>query len=270
MSAEIEPRRTVNQPVVPHDRDHVTFLPGPDLGHHDPARRERASELRRQRPIGVQSIGAAVQRLPRIVVADLGREAGDLGRDDIGRVRDNEIEAPGHDREPVAADKPGALADAVAQGVAGRGRAGVSREIDAEPPRLPAFAEQRDEQAAASRAEIENGDRLVATRTERRQGRLHDGFAVGPRFERRRRQREGETPELALAENPPDRFAGEAAARPVLENVPRGGRQARARIGGGRDAAQRGFDQKARVERGAGDACIAKTRGESSPRVTDR
>ena len=73
--------------------------PGP------PARADAA--LRQQRPIGVQPVGAAVQRRARLVPRHLRRQARDRPGFDIGRVGQHEVEptaaergAPGADNEP--------------------------------------------------------------------------------------------------------------------------------------------------------------------------
>ena len=56
------------------------------------ARRQKAGRLRNQRAIGVQPVGAAIERAQRIVIPDLRGETGDVGRADIGRVRNDQIE----------------------------------------------------------------------------------------------------------------------------------------------------------------------------------
>ena len=66
-------------------------------GLHDQgsAGRQTASRLRDQRAVGIQPVGAAVERGQGIVIPDLHRQTADISRTDIGRIRDNQIERAG-------------------------------------------------------------------------------------------------------------------------------------------------------------------------------
>ena len=77
----------------------------PGFHNERAAVRKQPRRLRNERAIGVKSVGAAVQRAMRIVIADLDGETGDFRRADIGRVRHDEVEAARQRRRMVAGDE---------------------------------------------------------------------------------------------------------------------------------------------------------------------
>ena len=65
-------------------------MPGLDDQHALGRKQPRC--LRNERAIGVQSVHSAVKCCKRIMIADLGGEAGDVGRADVGRIGHDQIE----------------------------------------------------------------------------------------------------------------------------------------------------------------------------------
>ena len=82
-------------------------------------------------------------------------------------------------------------------------------------------------------------------------------LAVGARLERARRKGKAQSPEFAGAENPPERFAGEAARQCIPNAACCWGIQ--------RVAAGEIFDQDAGFEGGIGDACLPEDPRQCSP-----
>ena len=67
----------------------------PGLHDKGSARGQKAGRLGNQRAVGVQPVGAAIECGQRIVIPDLRRQAVDIRRADIGRIRDDQIERAG-------------------------------------------------------------------------------------------------------------------------------------------------------------------------------
>ena len=90
----------------------VALLPGPDLDHQMAAGASRRARVGGDRPIGRKAVGAAVERMARIVVAHLGGERRNLARRDVGRVRHHEIERAGEPAAVIAHEKLRAIGKA--------------------------------------------------------------------------------------------------------------------------------------------------------------
>ena len=145
-TAEVRPRPfTRRQP----GRDQQAFdrraLGLSDLDDQRPAGREQRCRLRRDRPIGVEPVGAAVQRPTRVVGADLDRKRGDLGRRYIGRVGDDQVERAGQRRGIVAGDEMRAGADPEPIGVVARGAQRLKTEVGGDAAGARPFAQQRQQ-----------------------------------------------------------------------------------------------------------------------------
>ena len=83
------------QALTPQPSSKLSISPlWPCTGLHNQsgARRQKTRSLRDQRAIGVKSVGAAIERGERVVIAHFGGEACDIRRADIGRVRHDQIE----------------------------------------------------------------------------------------------------------------------------------------------------------------------------------
>lgn len=258
MASEIATRPAMNETSLRHDRYHVPLLPGADLQHQDGIRRENARHAARQSAVGVETVTPARQRQMRVMLANLARQVGDLALRNVGRVGDDEIEPPVQRPGPIALAKARARCDAVPDGIVARGGAGFGRKVDAQTVRSPALAEQRDQQAAGAGAEIEDGQRILPARAERPQRGLDDGLTVGTRLQRRRRQAKGQAPEFALADDAPDRLAGEAARAELIKALPR-------RILC-RGALKSGLGEPARIDSRRFDASLAQTRRQVAAR----
>jgi hypothetical protein len=59
------------------------------------ARGQKASRPGNQRAVGVQAVGAAIERGQGIVIPHLRRQTIDIRRADIGRIRDDQIKWAG-------------------------------------------------------------------------------------------------------------------------------------------------------------------------------
>lgn len=259
MPSEIAARRAMQETSLRHDRNHVLLLPRADLQDKESAFGKHARNAPRESAIGVQTVMPARERQMRVMLTNLARQASDLPFRDIGRVRDDEIEPTIEPLGPVALAKCRASPDAVLCGIGARGGASFGRKIDAEPPRSPAFAEQRDQQAAAAGAEIENGERIVPARSQCIECSLDNGLAVGTRLQRRGRQAKWKAPEFTLADDAPDRLAGETASAELT--------QSRQRFTIRRPSVECGLGKPARIDRSGLDASLPQTRRQLAARV---
>ena len=88
-------------------RGHRLPLGRPDLDQKPPARHQPRPGAARDGAIGVQPVAAGGQRLVRLPVAHLGGKRGHLARRDVGRVRDDQVEAAGDAGKPVRAQEAG-------------------------------------------------------------------------------------------------------------------------------------------------------------------
>ena len=84
-----------------------------DLDQQFPLRSQMLRDIGNQTADHVQAVGAAVESRARLVQTDIGGERFDLGRRDVRRVADNQIELlVSHERcEEVAAQPTDAITD---------------------------------------------------------------------------------------------------------------------------------------------------------------
>jgi hypothetical protein len=165
-----------------------------------------------------QSTRPAVESRPGIVRPHFGREPRDDAGWNIGRVRDDEIEAGVKGRPPIGRDEHGAIANPIRNGVTlGYGeRAG--RAVDADADRARQLAQKRDEQAARPGSEVQEASgRAAVWRVA--QGRFDDGLRVGPRHEGFGREPERQSPELPAADDARHRLARQPAGGPSREST---------------------------------------------------
>ena len=235
-SGEIAMRREIDEPRRGRQRLHRIGLAGADFDKEPARRRKQPGDLRRQRAVGVEPVGAAVEREPRVVLPDLARQAGDVAAGNVGRIGDDQIEGPFEALGPVgdANLDPRDEAERLEIGVRLRRRAGA--EIDADAARGGKFAQQRREQRARADAEIDDAQGFAAARGEGGERRFDDRFRFRARVERFRRQGEGQAPELASADDARQRLAGGAPRRVALRRRPRPRRAARQVRRSGRSA----------------------------------
>ena len=174
-SARLTPRNQDSRPVsvVLDDRFHNPLLLLEDLAqrlglavaefqHQPPLRLQERRSLRRQPPLVIQAVRAAIQRAARVVVAHLGLQRGDLGARDVGRVADDQVEpsACRQGREAVPLQELDALGHTVPRGVLAGQRQRLGRDVQRLDLRGRALARQRDGQAAAAGAEVQRGGGL--------------------------------------------------------------------------------------------------------------
>ena len=101
-----------NQPRRHHQPPDIVVLALSDFHGEDALRRQQPRRLRNQRAIGVEPVAAAVERARRVEIPHLGGETGDIGRADVGRVRDDEIESARQVGRIIAGDEVSAIGEA--------------------------------------------------------------------------------------------------------------------------------------------------------------
>ena len=115
--------------------------------------------LRNERAIGVKPVVAAVERAMRIVFADLGGETGDIGRADIGRVGDDQVETARQCRGIVAGDECGAVRQARGRALLCAVCSAAVADVGADAIGFRQFGQQRQQNCARARADIGNAQR---------------------------------------------------------------------------------------------------------------
>ena len=175
--------------------------------------------MRNQGAVGVEPIGAAVERRAGIVRAHLDIETGDIGRGDVRRIGCDQVERAGQRAGVVALDPRRAIREPELGGVPARGLQRLCRNVSGEAMRVGQFREQRQQDRAGAGAEIGDPQRAVgrAVGAPQLKRTLDHGFGVGTRHQRRGREMQRQSPKFLDAENARDRLAGEAALREGFE-----------------------------------------------------
>ena len=148
---QARPNGTMRQPPVP---GRCQARP-PD----GPSGLSSFARLSRNGAIAVETVGAAVERAPRIV-PHLGRQRGDVAARDVGRIADHEIEGAGKRRAEIAGGELRARGKAEAAGVVARGRERLAADVGADAGRVRQFGEAARAAARPSRCR----DRRCAAR----------------------------------------------------------------------------------------------------------
>ena len=106
--------------------------------------------------VGAQTIAKVGQRAVRFMVADLGGEARHFIGGNIGRVRDDQVEAACHIGQPVRKLEGGAIREGEARGVVlCHGQRGGG-DVGAKACRLWPLGQQRQQDAAGAGAEVKD------------------------------------------------------------------------------------------------------------------
>ncbi|SEF52624.1 hypothetical protein SAMN04488115_101368 [Bosea lathyri] len=218
MAAKIVTRPLECKAPAAHQRNDVAFLPGPYLQNHNTARRQQTRELLCKNTVRIEPIAAAIKRKTRIMIAHLDRKSRNIACRNIGRVGDDEIESALQPLDPIALTEPDPIRYAIGGSVQRRSRAGSFGKIDPKSGGVPAFAQDRNQQAPRPRAQVEHRQRVLTAGAEHFESSLDQRLAIGTGLERRRRQLESEAPEFALAQDAPDRLACEAALGEALQS----------------------------------------------------
>lgn len=176
-----------------------------DDGHS--VRRREAAEIGGQCAIGGEPIRAAVEGGTGIVIADFGGERPDCAGGDVGRIRNDEIEAAGERRAPVAAENGAAAGKAASGEIFPRDPAGRFLLIHADPQGARKFTQQRAKQCAGAGAEIEDAQRVAATISQRLERGGNQRLRIGTRVEHVGGDAQREIPEFAPAKNARHRLA---------------------------------------------------------------
>ena len=130
-------------------------LAGADFDHQPSGGVKQRRDRGGDRAVTVEPIVPAVERRPRIVVANVGRERGNLARCDIGRVGDDQIERPAERSGQVAGDERRAFKPQT-PGIVARDPQRAEARVGADAERVRQFREQRQEDCARSGAKIRN------------------------------------------------------------------------------------------------------------------
>ena len=117
-------------------------------------RGEEASRLGDQRAVGVQPVGAAIERSHGIVIPHLCRQAIDVRRADIGRVRNDQIEWADQAACIIARDERRAIRQPCARCIGPGGLQGALRNVGPESLRRRQLGQQRQQDRAGAGAEI--------------------------------------------------------------------------------------------------------------------
>jgi len=127
----------------------------------------------------------------RLVARHFRHELVHVGRADVGRVADDQVEALAQPVGPIAEPEFGTPSQSESLGIGARDGERARAASTAKPGRLRQLVQQREQQAAGARAEIENPDRLAAIGNAGKR-LLHDDLRLRPRYQRVRGDAEGE------------------------------------------------------------------------------
>jgi hypothetical protein len=144
------------------------------------------------------------------VAGDLGHQAGNRFRLDIGGVGQHHVEPSGERRCPVGAEHGAACSQAGRPGVAGGQRGGFGQKVDADPEGCGEFDQRCQQQAAGAGAQVEDAPHRGAVGAGG-DGGGDQGFAVGAGDQGGGRDLQLEGPERLLADQEGERLAGGAA-----------------------------------------------------------
>ena len=127
-----------------------------DLQQRPPITGKEPGQLGQDRPVRGKAIGPAVECRPRLEAGDFRLQSRDLGRADVGRVADHEVERAGHTLGPRGALQPQPLGDAEALRVQpGTGERRLAQ-VRADAVGTWKQMQQCEQQAAGADADIEH------------------------------------------------------------------------------------------------------------------
>ena len=135
--------------------------------------------------VSVEPVTAAIQRELRVVVADFRFERRDFCLHDVGRVRHDEIEGPSHAVCDIAFDEIAASSEIEAFGIGACHGERRGADVGGGATRLLQLLEQRQNQRARTRTDIENAQHLHAQAAAHNEieRRFDDGFGFRPRHQ---------------------------------------------------------------------------------------
>ena len=207
MSAKICPRSDEPETAGLENCRHVVFLSCADFKHDNTGWRQHRPDPARKRTISIQPVCATIKSRWRIVHRHLRRQSGDLGRCNIGRIGQDQIERAIDTVCPVGADKPHPVGQPEGVRIPGSCFNRASGDIRTDPRRIGQLADHRQQQTARPRAKIENPcgtGKLLAILYRY----LDNGFAVSTWFKCFRPEQEIQAPEFPRSDNPRNGFAG--------------------------------------------------------------
>ena len=247
--------------------------PGPDLDQGRAAGGEQPRQVGHNRPIGVEPVRTAVERNPRVMVADIRLEAGDGRGLDVGRVRDHDIEGSrSAGRAPGSLHHEASRREPIPGQVDPGDRTGRGGTVDAPAEGAGPLAQQRAKDRPGPGAEIENAAGPAGVAADALQGGRDQRLRVGPRVEDRGRDDEVETPELAAPEDPRDRLPGETPGQKGLDAGRGLGVETQIRIAQERHAVEagRGAHQDPGIRLLFGNAGLAQGQGGAADQRANR
>jgi hypothetical protein len=198
----------------------VLLLSGSDLDHQVARGSEQAGRVGRNRPIGRETVGAAVERVRRIMIAHLAGERRDVAAANVGRVRDDEVEPALQCGTVVAREEHRAVGEAVLFGIAPGNAQRIRREIGSDAMRAGEFRQQREQDRARADAKIGDAQRARArptTMINERERQLDHGLGLRPRHQHGGRDDQRQPPEFLFADDAGDRLSAEASRRELLD-----------------------------------------------------
>ena len=189
-------------------------MPRPDRSRspgREPIGPEEPPRLAQDRTVGVEPSGPPSRASGGIVIAHVRGRGRRSRRRDIGRVRDDQVEAAvrGPRPNPRRRRRRGRR-HRCARHWPARSRA-PERPVDADPDGRRKLVQQRHQETAGAGAEIEDAQRARPVRDQAKCG-LDHGLGVRPRHQGLGGEREGEPPEFPLAEDARHRLARRAGA----------------------------------------------------------
>ena len=117
--------------MLPEPCPECRLLAAADLDERDAGRCQQPEQVRRHRPVGVEPVLPAVERQARLVHGDLGLERGEVGRGDVGRVGEDQVEGGLQALAPAGPQETGAIGKAQPRGVGRRYRQRLVGEVGA-------------------------------------------------------------------------------------------------------------------------------------------
>ncbi len=186
---------------------HRIILPVAELHREDAVGRQARARGLHEALDEVQSLDARVQGYGRLEADDVERQR-DVGRD-VRRVGDDDVDAAADRLEQVATNETDSLLETMFSDVAGGDTKRCDGDVRGDDARRWKFLRQRDGEAAAAGADIDDPAHGVAVAPQLAHG-FDDELRLGARDQDVGRDDEIESPELAMPGDERDRFVRRA------------------------------------------------------------
>ena len=154
-AAEILLDPVEDESVGPHHGDNRIRLVNANFGNKDSIGRQERREMCRYRPVGSETVLAAIESPPWVVTGDLARHQPEVSTRDVGRIGDDGVELRRYSRSPIAYEEKCPIGKTESDCIAGRRPHRALGDVNADAACRREFAEKRKQEAAGARAEIE-------------------------------------------------------------------------------------------------------------------